>query len=154
MTGRDYRDVVRSEGQKILEKAVSNAAAASVELINKTKSPTLRAQKLAARGLQKKVFAQIGDKLNMSLEGVPAYVERAIAPSGDHPEDAIASENTSGSKFSIDCRADRFYDPTVFSALAKAVNGRAGFFRSNLRNGVFDKVETIARKYPGLTVNR
>lgn len=152
LTGRDYRDVVRSETEAILSKAVSNTPAASVELINKTKSERLRAQKLAARGLQKKVFVQIGDKLGLSVDR-PAYVDRATAPGGDYPEDAHGKETVSGKKFSVDCQADRYYDPNVFSALAKAVNGRAGFFRRNMRAGVFKSVETIARKYPGLTAS-
>lgn len=154
ITGKDFKDVVRAEMQKILEKAVANTPVATVALINQTKNPQLRARRLAARGLLKKVWAQVADKLGMSLAGVPAYVGRATTAQGDYPEDAVASEKGVGSKFSIDGASYRVYDPRIISAFSKAMNGRANFFRTNLRNGVFDKAEDIARKYPGLFVNR
>jgi hypothetical protein len=124
-----------------------------VASINETKSPTLRAKKLAARGLLKKVWWQIGNRLQLNVDA-PAYVERAEAPGGDYPEDAVGREVTKGASFYIEGTTYRFYDPRMFGALAKAVNGRTNFFRTNLRNGVFDKAESIARKYPGLTVKR
>jgi hypothetical protein len=153
LTGKDFRTVVRSETQKIFEKALSNTPVMLAADIQTTKSPTLRAQKLAARGLLKKVFVQAAEKVQIQLEGTPAYVDRAMAPGGDFPEDAQAKENTKGRAFSIDGEIFRTYDPRVFGALAKAVNGRTGFFRANLRRGVFDKMETIARKYPGMFVH-
>jgi hypothetical protein len=153
ITGRDFKDVVRSEMQKILEKAVNNTPVATVALINQTKNPQLRARRLAARGLLKKVWVQVADKLAMALSGVPAYVGRAETSSGDYPEDAEVKETGVGSKFSIDGASYRIYDPRIIGAFASAMNGRANFFRTNLRRGVFDKAETIAKKYPGLTVN-
>lgn len=153
ITGKDFKDVVRSEMGKILERAVSNTPVASVALIKQTKNPQLRARRLAARGLLKKVWAQIADKLGMAAVGVPAYVERAAAPGGDYPEDAVASEKGQGSKFSIEGASYRVYDPRIIGAFARAMNGRATFFRANLRRGVFAKAETIARKYPGLKIN-
>ena len=38
------------------------------------------------------------------------------------------------------------------SALTKAINGRVGFFRNNVRRGVFDNLSEVAKKYPGLNV--
>lgn len=153
ITGRDFRDVVRSEMGKILEKAVSNTPVATVSLINETKNPALRARRLAARGLLKKVWLQIAGKLGMAVEGVPAYVDRAQTASGDYPEDAVAAEKGQGSKFSIEGASYRIYDPRIIGAFSRAMNGRANFFRQNLRKGVFDKAEQIAAKYPGLKVN-
>lgn len=153
ITGKDFKDVVRSEMTKILEKAVSNTPVATVELINRTKNPDLRARRLAARGLLKKVWAQIAGKLGMALDGVPAYVDRAEAPGGDYPEDAVAAEKGVGSNFSIEGASYRVYDPRIIGAFARAMNGRANFFRQNLRKGVFDKAAAIAAKYPGLKVN-
>jgi hypothetical protein len=153
ITGKDFKDVVDPEMQKILEKAVSNTASASVALINRTKNPALRARRLGARGLLKKGWVQIANKLGMSLEGVPAYVDRAETASGDYPEDGVASRKGTGSKYSIEGENFRIYDPSIIGAFAKAMNGRANFFRQNLRKGVFDKAETIAAKYPGLKVN-
>lgn len=153
ISGRDFRDVVRSEMGKILEKAVANTPVATVALINQTKNPQLRARRLAARGLLKKVWVQIAGKLGMAIDGVPAYVERSAAPSGDYPEDAVAGEKGQGSKYSIDGASYRVYDPRIVGAFARAMNGRASFFRANLRKGVFQKAEQIAAKYPGLKVN-
>jgi hypothetical protein len=149
LTGKEYRDVVRAELGAILSTSVRNTAAASLESINKTRDPEWRAQKIAAIGLQKKVFVQIGDKLGISVDH-PQYVARAAAPSGDHPEDAEGKETASGKKFSLDCVSHRFYDPTVFSVVAKAINGRASFFRRNLRKGVFESMDKMAAKYKRL----
>jgi hypothetical protein len=153
ITGKDFKDVVDSEMQKILEKAVSNTPVATVALINKTKNPGLRTRRLAARGLSKKGWVQVADKLGISLDGVPGYVGLANTSQGDYPEDAIATKKGVGSKYSIDGANFRVYDPRIIGAFAKAMNGRVNFFRQNLRKGVFDKAETIAAKYPGLTVN-
>jgi hypothetical protein len=152
ITGRDFKDVVRSEMQKILEKAVSNTPVATVALINQTRNPQLRARRLAARGLLKKVWVQVADKLSMAV-AAPGYVGGATTSKGDYPEDAEVKETGVGSKFSIDGASYRIYDPRIISAFRSAMNGRANFFRTNLRKGVFDKAETIAKKYPGLTVN-
>jgi hypothetical protein len=38
------------------------------------------------------------------------------------------------------------------AALLKAINGRTGYFYRNVRAGVFKKVGTIAKKYPGFRV--
>jgi hypothetical protein len=37
-------------------------------------------------------------------------------------------------------------------ALLKAINGRTSYFKANLKRGVFKKVSTIAKKYPGMKV--
>jgi len=37
--------------------------------------------------------------------------------------------------------------------LLQAINGRTGFFYNNLRNGVFSKMATIAKKYPGFQID-
>lgn len=152
ITGRDFKDVTRSEMREILKKAVSNTPVATVALIKLTKNQALQARRLAARGLLKKVFVQIGDKLGMDVEH-PAYVGRAEAPGGDYPEDAEVAEKGIGSKFSIDGASYRVYDPRIIGAFAKAMNGRANFYRTNLRKGFLDKAEGIAKQYPGLTVN-
>lgn len=155
IVGGDFKDVVRSETQKILEKAVSNTPVVSVEAINTTQKPSLRAQRMAARGLLKKVWVQIGEKLNMTLQGTPDYVKRATGPNNDdHPENAEGNEKKSGNEYSIDGVSYRVYDPRIVGAFASAMNGRKNFFRANLRKGVFDEFDKIAAKYPGLYVNR
>ena len=38
----------------------------------------------------------------------------------------------------------------IFDAIRKAMRGREKFFKRNLEEGVFKKIESIASKYPGL----
>jgi hypothetical protein len=154
LTGKDFEEVTRAEAVKVLEGAITRTDAAQVALINKTKNPEERAKKLAARGLQKKVWAQVASAFGIQLTNVPQYVQAATAPSGDYPEDAHGIAKNQGSSFTLEGTIYRVYWPGVFAALAGAINGRTSFFRTNLRKGVFDKAEDIARKYPGLTVNR
>lgn len=154
LTGKDFETVVRSETTEVLHGAISRTDAAQLALIEQTKSPTLKAQKIAARGLQKKVWAQVGEKLGLQITKVPQYAQNATAPTGDHPEDAQGGPKTRGSSFSMEGEIFRVYWPGVRSALAGAINGRTGFFYRNLRKGVFDKAETIAKKYPGMHVTR
>lgn len=154
LTGKDFETVTKAEAAKVLEGAISRTDAASVALIEQIRDPRRREAALAARGLQKKVWAQIGEKMGVSVAGVPKYVQAATTRGGDFPEDAEGREKNQGSSYILEGVAHRIYWPGVFSALAKAVNGRTNFFRTNLRKGVFDKAETIARKYPGLHVNR
>jgi hypothetical protein len=75
-------------------------------------------------------------------------------PEGDYPENAEGKEKNEGSKYTIDGTSFRVYDPRIVGALGRAINGRASFFKTHLRKGVFDKFDTIAAKYPGLNVNR
>ncbi len=39
-------------------------------------------------------------------------------------------------------------------ALSSSVAGRSGYFRRNLREGVFDATADIAKKYPGINISR
>jgi hypothetical protein len=156
MTGKDYQDVVKSETQSVLTAAVRNTPVMDTSLLDRTRHPNRKAVALAAKGLLKKVWVQIGDRLGMNVDA-PQYVHQAATPKGDYPEDAQAKTITSeaaGRSFIIEGTTYRYYDPRLFSALAKAVNGRVSFFRMNLRRGVFDHVEKIAAKYKGLYVDR
>lgn len=154
LTGKDFETVVKSEGVEVLHGAIARTDAAQLALIEKTKSPTLKAEKIAARGLQKKVWAQVGEKLGLQITKIPQYAQAATAPRGDYPEDAQGTVKSQGSNYELHGEIFRVYWPGVRAALAQAINGRTGFFYKNLRKGVFDKAEDIARKYPGMSVNR
>jgi hypothetical protein len=154
LTGKDFEQVVNAEGVEVLHGAIRNTDAASVELINKTKDSMLRERRMAARGLAKKVWLQVSEKWALPVTAIPQYAQNATTPRGDFPEDAQGIKNTSGASYSLEGEVYRLYWPFMFSALAKAINGRRNFFRANLRKGVFDKAEDIARKYKGLMVNR
>jgi hypothetical protein len=53
LTGKDFNDVVKSEGISALEGMVRRTDAANDELINRAKNPEVRAAKRAAVGLSK-----------------------------------------------------------------------------------------------------
>lgn len=154
ITGKDFETIVRSETVEIMHSAIEKTDAAQMDLINQTKSPTLKAQKIAARGLQKKVWAQVGEAMGLQITKIPQYAQAATTPKGDFPEDAQGGPRNQGSSFTMDGQIFRVYWPGIRSALARAINGRKGFFYRNLRKGVFDKAEEIAKKYKGLHLTR
>ena len=96
----------------------------------------------------------MAERWGLELKQIPKYALAATTPSGDHPEDAQGREVVSGASYSLHGEITRAYWPGMFSAVAGGINGRVNFFRTNLRRGVFDKLETIARKYKGLQINR
>ena len=154
LNGKDFEAPTRAEAGKALEEAMSRTDAAQLSLINQTKNPEWRAQKIAARGLQKKVWAQLASKLGLQLSNVPEYVYSASTPRGDYPEDAEGRLKNGGTSFALEGSIFRSYWPGIFSALSQAMESRRASYRSGLRDGVFDKAEAIARKYPGMSVNR
>jgi hypothetical protein len=154
ITGKDFNDVIKAEGVSALEGMITRTDAASKELIERTKNPEVRAAKLAAIGLAKKVYAQVADKWGLQVTKIPQYALAATTRSGDHPDDAQGREVVKGGEYSLHGEVSRLYWPGMFRAIAGGINGRVGYFRTNLRKGVFDKFEEIATKYKGLHVNR
>jgi len=102
-----------------------------------------------ARGLSKKGWVQIAEKLGIELS-VPKYVAKATTPKGDYPENAQAAEKQTGPQFFIEITNSRTYSPSVRDAIRAAMRGRTRFFQNNLKRGVFEKTSEIAAKYPGL----
>lgn len=182
LTGKDFRTVVRHETGKILEGAAKRTDMATVASIKENheaqpvttiagkiyflnnrypdavwaKIQSFRAkrlkEKLAARGLARKVWLQIAQQLGIEIK-VAGQVVKATTPKGDYPQDASGSEAGSGSAFTIIGTSLRTYAPGIVGALAGAMRGRLVYFRRNLKTGVFLKAKEIARKYPGLYVN-
>jgi hypothetical protein len=179
ITGFSFADIIRAETKSILEAAAKKTAAAQVKLIeqNAKERPfrwlgnklyymenrypdalwaalqlqiknSIKASK-AARGLAKKSWMQIAEKLGIEIS-IPNYVAKATTKGGDYPANAKGSEKQEGNAFHIEISNYRTYTTTVADALRAAMRGRTNFFKKNLRLGVFQKTSELAAKYPGL----
>ncbi len=112
------------------------------------------AARLAARGLAKQSFYKIGEILGLAVEA-PAYVKKAVASTGKQYNDekgrTIREKGFVGYEFETS-------QPTVNAiggerALQQAIDGRVLFFLKNIEKDVFKNLDTIAKKYPGVTVS-
>ena len=163
MTGSSQASVVKYETAKVVEKAASLTIVAKTALIRKTverlkvtkkqKKQELDAR-IGARGLARQGWWQFGRLLAFAVK-VPAFVTRAKPSDGkEYPAaESFRVINTFG-RYIIRIRTER---PTLLvpfvggeRALRRAMNGRAAYFRRNLKHGVFNDVKTIARRYPGV----
>lgn len=112
------------------------------------------AKKIKARGLAKKSWYLIAEKLGIRIN-VPSYVQNAVATTGKaYFEDIEATERYDKDLLEIKIRNEQ---PTVNSVggeqvLQQAIDGRVKFFIQNMSRAVFDSLEKISRKYPGLIV--
>ena len=103
----------------------------------------------AARGLAKKSWMQIAEKLGIEIS-IPNYVAKATTRGGDYPANAHGAEKQEDNAFHIEIRNSRTYSPSVVDSLRAAMRGRTRFFQNNLKRGVFQKTSELAAKYPGL----
>ncbi len=111
-------------------------------------------RKLKARGLAKQSWVLIADKLGIDIK-VPGYVRAAVASTGKtYNEDTEVTQKMSGSSVFIHIENSQ---PTVNAiggdeALQKAIDGRVDFFITNVKHGVFNHLNSIASKYPGVKI--
>jgi hypothetical protein len=113
-------------------------------------------RKLRSRGLAKKSWFELALVAGMHVSA-PAFVKKAIAGTGkEYPSNYTVAEGTRGAP---DYRIE-FWNaqPTVQgrgpSALSRAIRGRMRYFENNVRRGVFQDAQAVARAYPGLTVTK
>lgn len=111
------------------------------------------ARRLSAKGLQRKAFLQLAEKLSMNLDKIPGYVRKANVNGQDYPDDARAKSVFTSSGLTIECELRRTYGQGILGYIQSAMKGRVSYFRKNLRDGVFKKADLIAAKYPGLRTN-
>jgi hypothetical protein len=109
---------------------------------------------LKARGLAKRSWYEIAEKLGIKIE-VPGYVKNAIASTGRTYEDVIGEKIHEAASARIHIENSQ---PTVNliggeEALQKAIDGRVSFFLNNLQRDVFQHLEQIVRKYPGIRLD-
>ena len=110
-------------------------------------------KKIAARGLAKQSWWIIGNLLGLNVPA-PAYVTRAIPTSGKTYKDETARVDRQGAEVAYEFENSQ---PTINAIdgakiLQKAIDGRVNYFLTNVSREVFDKMESIAKKYPGVTV--
>lgn len=118
-----------------------------------------------AIGLARQSWVQIADAVGIRLESVPggrisaagiAKARAAIASTGRPYTNGTAREYGENREFVITLINRLPYGNKIAldRILARNVNARARYFEQNLARGVFDRISTIARAYPGLNVTR
>jgi len=111
-------------------------------------------RKLAARGLAKQSFYALGLRMGFDIQ-VPGFVKEAKTPKHVNAENVnverISRQGEYGLIIENHSPILRWAEgkQAFFSALA----GRIGFFRANVKRGVFDSMASVAKKYPGLLVS-
>lgn len=134
-----------------LENRYSDAIWSKIE---QQKKAALR-RKLRARGLSKQSWHLLGMRIGLEIVA-PSYVKRAVATTArSYPENATARKTNTRDKVGIYLSNKQ---PTVSQiggriALLKAINGRVGYFRRQLKAGTFNDLAKIAKAYPGLKIN-
>lgn len=114
------------------------------------------ARRIRARGLAKQSWYLLGEKIGVTVEA-PDYVRKAVATTGvTYPEDERVDISRGDGQVIYKIENSQ---PTVnyiggARALQRAMDGRASFFLVNISNNVFDNLSQIAKKYPGVTINR
>ncbi len=158
LSGVSFKQVILSEAGSILQKTISNQMAADAGKIRarQSKGKISKAQMqelLRRRGLAKQSWLAIAEKLGAPVKA-PGYVTKATVKGKAYDQKVAVSDKKSGGLFKLVIENSML--TTVKSmgrvALLKAINGRTSYFKSNLKRGVFKKVSTIAKKYPGLKV--
>lgn len=110
--------------------------------------------KLKARGLARRSWLDIARRLGLSIK-FPAYVGTAVARTGkEYKENTSVQIQRQKSKLQITFQNSQ---PTVNKigggyALQAAVSGRVKYFMAGMSKSVFDKVATIAKRYPGMII--
>lgn len=112
---------------------------------------------LKARGLAKKSWWEIAKALGLTI-AVPGYVTSAIPSTGrTYQGNTKVSVARASAKLQIKIENAQ---PTVnlptvggTRALQRAIDGRTKFFIQNIGRGVFNDLEKIAKKYPGMKVS-
>jgi hypothetical protein len=113
-------------------------------------------RELHARGLAKKSWLYVARALKIPLTA-PGYVAKAIPTTGrEYPQNITARKLIDNNKVIVSFLNAQ---PTVNAiggkrALQNAINGRVKFFLANMKTGVFNSMQEIAKKYPGLKLTK
>lgn len=118
-----------------------------------------------AIGLARQSWVQIADAIGIALESVPggrlsaaglAKARAAIASNRRSYVNGTGTEHTRAQTYFVELVNRLPYGTGIGldRVLIRNVNARVRFFEQNLRRGVFDKLSTLARAYPGITVRR
>jgi hypothetical protein len=112
---------------------------------------------LAARGLAKQSWLQIGQSLGLATAtlGAPGFAERAVPSNGRRYRNGTSRREETTTALVIEIRNDNplithFTQPTGYRILEIAVQSRVKAFRADMERGVFDDVKRRAQRYPGV----
>ena len=111
------------------------------------------AAKIAAIGLTKQTWLTIGMALGVEVKA-PAYVAAAKTPKHDNADNvsAIPKELAAGYGVTIQNRSPLLRVPGLRQPFFGAVAGRIGFYNRNVKYGVFEDLNAVAKKYRGLII--
>jgi len=150
--------VIRAETRFILENTIKKQIAADAAKIRaRQQKGTLSKSKLQEllrrRGLAKQSWLALASQLNLEV-AAPGYVKNAEVRGQEYDQKVKATENVRGGQYMIVLHNSM--RTTIVSqgkwALIGVINRRTNNFYNNVRRGVFEKVKTIAKKYPGIGV--
>ena len=178
------KQVVDSEVIKIIEKTIKNTKHATLKSIQKSidRRPPYRTyngkiykitnrfpdsvwnfisgrlnesmeRKISAMSLARKTWYELGIKIGP----IKAPVETKVAHSKVDPAGnvAITREEVNGNYgLTIENNSPLIRCSGSSQALFSAIAGRTNFFKQNLRRGVFDSMESVVKKYPGIKFNK
>jgi hypothetical protein len=122
--------------------------------INRARAADLK-KRLRARGLAKQSWFRQGLLLGLSVDA-PEYVKKALATTGkEYPANESVNVSRRKGEIVIDTENSQ---PTVNAigggqALQRAIDGRSEYFFVNVSKDVFDNMDRVAKKYPGITIN-
>lgn len=159
LSGVGIEEVIRSEASAVIQKAMNLTKAAEAGKIRdrQARGKITKEQMqelLRRRGLAKQSWLALAEKLGLPVKA-PAYVQKATVKQQAYPQ-KVQSEQ-SGRRGSFQIKITNSMISMIAAngkgALAKAINGRTGYFRRNLKKGVFGNWQKIAEKYPGMKVS-
>ena len=112
------------------------------------------ARKIRKIGLTKASFYHLGKAMGFELKA-PAYVKRARATldTSGNENNVFVARNGDGSSYGI--RIENHIPSLGFpgtegrQAFFAALAGRIGFYKANVRAGVFNAVQSVVKKYKG-----
>lgn len=117
-----------------------------------------------SQGLSRQSWVQIADDAGIRLESVPgggasaaaiAKARAAISSNGVRFQNGQAREYLANKSFVIELinRLPWGRKMQLDTILIRNINARARYYQENLSRGVFDKLSTIAKRYPGLRIS-
>jgi hypothetical protein len=158
LSGVGIEEVIRSETAAVLQKAMNLTQSANAGLIRDRQargkiSKDKMQELLKRRGLAKQSWLRLADQLGLPVQA-PAYVQNALVKGKPYPQKIQSEQKGKRGNFMIKITNSMItmINAGGKGALAKAINGRTGYFRRNLKSRVFGNWKTIAQKYPGMSV--
>lgn len=111
-------------------------------------------RRIAARGLAKQSWYKLGLLLGVAVEA-PEYVKKAVPITGKTYQDerVQVSQGNGTNAYTLQTNQPTLLAIGGEEALERAVQGRIGYFVTNVTKNVFDKLADIAKKYPGIKVS-